>query len=522
MSPHYKAFIVVIVMSLIAAVVYYQPMRQAVGPRQAANWRNMWLAATATLFLVSNFWLFIIAVMTMVAILARAEPLKPAVFAMLLFFAPAIGEAIPGFAGINKFIMVTPPIGLSLVLLIPLMLSRHAMKKVAPAGGAADIFFSLYLVLVMCLSVRAPSFTHMLRTAIEVWLAMAPIYYVFSRSPKTLDDLRLITGAYIFGALFLSFPAIPEFLRNWHLYNSASDQWFGARSFSYVMRDGYLRTSTSLLNSVVWGTLCMTAIGLGLAFFSDKFSKPYRYLSFALLGFGLIASFSRGPWVGAFITVAVFILVSPRAPMRVIQAGAGGVVLMLVSLATPFGRSVIDLLPFIGDSATDTLDYRTRLLVAARDVILENPLFGSANYLSHPLLQPLRQGQGIIDIVNSYLEIGLQSGLIGLGLFLGFFGFALKGLWGAIKSSKHRDPVMSLYCRAYFATIVGLLVTLFTTSSVLHIPVMTWLLGGMAVALTRVEKQRRLSETTTAEAPPVSRQYKDEPRQAAAAQFDWK
>ena len=36
-------------------------------------------------------------------------------------------------------------------------------------------------------------------------------------------------------------------------------------------------------------------------------------------------------------------------------------------------------------------------------------------------METMRQGEGIIDIVNSYLQVALETGLVGLGFFLLIF-----------------------------------------------------------------------------------------------------
>ncbi len=488
MTPHFKAFIVVFVVSVVALLFFRKPFAAAIGARQADHWRNLWLIVTACVFLIPNFWALIIALIVLVSVLARLDPLKPAIFLLLIFSAPAIGAPIPGFAGINKFIMVSVPLALSAALLLPAMISSKKMKPAGRAGGAADLFFLLYLLVLLSLSLRAPTFTHMLRVGLEEFLAMAPLYYVFSRQPKTLSDIRVLSAAYLLPVLILAMVAIPEFLRSWHFYESVTTQWFGQIPFTYTMRDGFLRTSSAVVDPIVWGTVAMTGIGLGLAFFNENFSRVYKYAAFALLGFGLIVSLSRGPWLGAFTVIIVFVLVSPRAPVRLAQLGGGGLIAMLFAMATPFGQKIINLMPFIGESATDTITYRQQLLRSAREVMMENPILGSADYLNNPKLQALRQGQGIIDIVNTYLQIGLNSGFIGLMLFLGFFAFTLLALRGAMKSAQTYNPALALYCRAYFATLVGLLVTIFTTSSVLHLPVMYWTMAGIAIALVRIEK----------------------------------
>lgn len=514
MVTQLKALVLVLIFTGAGFFFFQRPFAAILGAPTVTRWRNLWIAVTIALFLIPNFWLFVLAMTLIIIAMMRNDPLKPAIYFLLLFSVPAFGDAIPGFAGINKFIMVTPMTVLNLVILFPLLLSATAMKKPGPGGGGSDLFFYLYAGLIITLSVRAPTFTHMLRSAIESAIFLAPIYLVFSRAPKTLDDIRTISAAFTLSALLLAIVCIPEFFRNWHLYVGASEQWFGARAFTYTMREGHLRTSSAVTDPIVWGTICMTAIGLGLALFTEKFTRTYRNLAFGLLLFGLIVTFSRGPWIGAIATAGVFFLLSPRAPQRLMQFGAAGLAAFVISLATPFGRTVVSLLPFVGDSATETISYRTQLLEAAREVMAENPILGTSDYLENPKFAALRQGQGIIDIVNSYLEIGLKSGFVGLALFIGFFASVLLSLWGAMRRARRHDAELFLYCRAYFAVLVGMLLTIFTTSSVLQIPYVYWALGGIAIALVRIERARFDNPQGRAEDPVAIT--------PAAPKFDWK
>lgn len=496
MSAHLKAFIVVLVISVVALAFFRKPFANLVGRKRVDNWSLTWLAMTACAFLLTNYWLFILASAGVVFVLSRGEPVKPAVYLLLLSFVPTLGEEIPGFAGINKLIAVNPQLVVSAVVLIPAMLVSRHMKKISKVGSGADLFFLLFLIVQLVLSVRAESFTHMLRTAIQEFLSVAPLYYAFSRYPKSFDDIRVLSAAFVFPVLVLSSISIVEFIKNWHLYYSVSSNWFGAMPFGYVLREGYLRASASVFNPIVWGFVCMCAIGIGLAVLNEKkIPALYRYAGFAFLTSGLIVSLSRGPWVGAIAVLGVYILLSAKVVTRSIQAGVIAITAGSLSLLTPFGKNVIGLLPIIGDRGNDdTISYRRQLLDQAWDVILENPFFGSGDFISNSALQSLRQGQGIIDIVNTYLQVGLKSGLIGLGLFLAFFASVVFALRKALKTARTRDPVFANYCRAYLATLIGILLTIFTTSSEGQIPDIYWAFGAIGIALARIAAAPSLNQ----------------------------
>jgi O-antigen ligase len=491
MSAHLKAFIVVFVVSIAALLFFRKPFANLIGRKRIDNWSITWLIVTACAFLITNYWLFIVVSAVVIFILSRSEPLKPAIYLLLLSVAPTLGEFIPGFAGIQKFIEVNPQLVTATIVLLPALFTARHMKKIHKTGGAADLFFLIFLLLQIALTIRAPSFTHVLRTAIQEFLAIAPLYYVFSRYPKSFEDIRVLSAAFVFPVLVLSAISIPEFIRNWHFYYSVSTNWFGAMQFGYILREGYLRASVSAFNPIVWGFIAMCGIGVGLAVLNDKIPRLYRFAGFGLLVSGLIVSLSRGPWIGAIAMIATYILLSQKMIKRAVQAGLVTIIAGVLSLLTPFGQNVIGLLPFIGGDNEGTIGYRRQLLNQAWDVILANPFFGSADFLETSALQSMRQGQGIIDIVNTYLQVGLKSGLVGLGLFLGIFASVLLALHKAMKSARTYDPLLANYCRAYLATLVGILLTIFTTSSEGQIPYIYWTFAGLGVALARVEQSHR-------------------------------
>jgi O-antigen ligase len=99
------------------------------------------------------------------------------------------------------------------------------------------------------------------------------------------------------------------------------------------------------------------------------------------------------------------------------------------------------------------------------------------------------QGQGIIDIVNSYLQIALEFGLVTLFIFvLFFFLIGAKLASRSIKADANAPNYMGA-----LAVLLAMLFTIATTSSVSVIPYLYWTFGGLCAGLT----SRRLAQTRT-------------------------
>jgi O-antigen ligase len=154
-------------------------------------------------------------------------------------------------------------------------------------------------------------------------------------------------------------------------------------------------------------------------------------------------------------------------------------------LATPAGQGIVDYLPFVGTVEESTVTYRQRLLEISIQVIMQNPYFGAFDYLYAPEMQQLKEG-GMIDIVNSYAGVALSSGLVGLSLFSGFFIAVAIGIFKAMRGLPDRNDERYLLGQALLSTQLGILVIIFTVSSITVIPVIYWSVAGLGVAYARM------------------------------------
>jgi O-antigen ligase len=141
------------------------------------------------------------------------------------------------------------------------------------------------------------------------------------------------------------------------------------------------------------------------------------------------------------------------------SAGVAAFLVALVALS-PLRDKVVNVLPFLGgtiDSANVT--YRHRLFDRAWEIILESPLLGNQDALLR--MQDLRQGQGIIDVVNAYLQILLDNGFVGLFLILSFILIALLKTWSANRRTRITDPDYSMMGASLVACILATLLMMF-------------------------------------------------------------
>ena len=462
------------------------------------RWRNAFLAATLIGFMTPNFWamLFLVAGATL-AFTAR-EPRAPAMFLVLLCALPPEVEFVPGFAGVNYLILLSPQMMLAYVLLGPALLVSHRMRREKGDAASADYFFLLYALLLILLSFRDSTLTNGLRKGLTVFSTLVLPYYVLSRWTKSLDDVKVMTAAFVAPILALSAVAIAELALSWHFYAQATAHWKTASIFIYTERGGFVRAYASLMNPISLGYAAAVAMILSLPFFNAGVKKFWGFAGMAVLGAALFGSLSRGPWLGAALGIGVYFMIGPRGFSRAVQLALGGGIVFALLLPTPVGQTIFELLPFVGGGgASETITYRQELLETGWRVALRNPIFGSTSFTNTAEMQSMIQGQGIVDYVNSYLLVILESGFVGLALFLGVHLSALAATFRASRKALATQPLLAAFCRAFFAAHLAVLFMIATTSSVAPLNTINFIVPALGLAAARAA----LRKSATAEAP---------------------
>lgn len=451
--------------------------------------RNLWIVVTLLAFLAPSFWLYIVLAAIVLLLAARRDQAPLALYFVVLFAAPHFTLLLPGIGPIQNLFYVNHIRMLNLVILLPLALMVRRLQNGRPHSFRTPDYWVIgYLAVMLIAHARSDSVTMVLRTmfhlCVDIWLP----YYVASRAITSMEQFRQLACSFVLATVILAAIAVFETLRGWLLYESIrAPMGVPLEYATYIRRDdgGPLRAIASTTYPIILGYVL--AAGLGMyAFIAIRIESRWRIMIAGLcLVAGLIAAFSRGPWVGAAAMGLVMTVMGPGKGKRMTLAVGLGGFSLLVLLASPWGQTVVSFLPFVGSVESDNIDYRQRLLEVSLMVLWQNPVLGDLAFMGNPLLEQMRQGQGIIDIVNTYLQVALPYGLLGLAFFAGALLVPVHAVWRTRKNVRDENHDAERLGRALLAIMLGILVTIGTASSIGAIGPIYWIMAGLCVAYVR-------------------------------------
>jgi hypothetical protein len=493
-----------IVILVIAAAVFRLARPVALAFSTAEDYarrRNAWYALTAAAFICPSFWLYAVIALPILVIVGRRDPNPGAVYLLLLQVIPPIPISIP-MVGLSRLFNIDHYLLLSICVMIPAALRLRRSKDRAGIRGLEwmDFFLLAYGLLSAVLYLHPEvargvlnrsTVTDDVRRAFVFFVGVYIPYFVISRSASSRRLLLEDMASFCLACALMAAIAIFEGMRQWLLFGELPSRWGYVVSFSlYYLRSGTVRAMASAGHPLTLGFVLGIALGFWYCLQSRVFSARYRIGVTILLLLGLIATYSRGPWLGAALIFFVFNFLRPRAMSALMKAGGGALIVAIVISFTPIGDKIADLLPsFSTSSADESIIYRHRLLDRALEIIQQNPLFGDQYAVLK--MQDLRQGEGIIDIINTYVQVVLASGLVGLGLFLSVI---LIGLFNALAWTKRTygtDPDFGAAGASLVACIVGTLVMLFNGSFGGAVERLFYTLAALAAAYAYLGRMRQ-------------------------------
>lgn len=460
--------------------------------------RNLWIGITATVFFANNFWVYIVAVAALLAYAVRKEHNHLALYFFVLFAVPLIPQQIGGLGIINFLFAIDYARLLALVVLLPAFSILRKQVGHVPFGYLlVDKLILGYLAIQFLLILQDGSVTNALRLGIFItFLGIFLPYFVACRSLRTLEGFREAMMAYVIAAMVLSAIALFEFLKHWLLYKQLelllNIDWGISK---HLARAGNLRALGSTGQPIALGFAI--TVGIGFMLYLRPFVSGQRVwlLGMGLLLAGLLASLSRGPWVGAVVLLLVFLMTCANPVKLLLKAGAIGIVLLPLLLASPLGDKLPSYLPWIGNIDQSSVDYRSMLMEKALILVMKNPLFGTRNFLADSSeMQELALGSGFIDVVNTYVRVALTYGLMGLVLFVGCFASVIAGIIKAMRGMHNKNEESYRLGQVLLSVIVSIAFMISTVSSITVIPWIYWPVVGMGGAYILLMRRLRQEE----------------------------
>ncbi len=378
-----------------------------------------------------------------------------------LFFGVAFSISMfEGFAlnpGVNLGGLSHPRM-LSLCILLPMYFSLKPeanMKKFHAIDKAALIFFVWSLLL----DSRDANVTSIGRSFLWMFLDYIIPYIVVRRFT---NNYGLLFTAITFALLSQSLIGATEAILKWHLHTDIERLANFSTQLNpmYKFRYGLLRAQASFLNPLIFALFANMSFLCAVIFYLKvglNVPKTYtKLMAYAALGFSILGTLSSGSRAGVAGSILIVIVmfsvrwaIKRKSDPKKLLVGAFVAGLIVVFTAG-------------GDVIRENFDYRARLFDIGTQIMLEEPIVGLYVPQDDVRMASLKQGEGIVDIVNTYLLIGLKYGFPGLILFVYAIFGGLNRLYYCLRKSEDEKLAIGLFA---FASLFILAFNLATTSA---------------------------------------------------------
>lgn len=440
MLTNIKALVVVLAIALTMFALARPFVLRYTEADDFARRRKVWLFVTAVAFLSPSIWLYALAVTPVVYWAALKDRNPLAFFVLIAFAVPDAHVQIPTI-GIGQLFEFSHRRMLSMAVLTPLIFMRRSHPGMADGRRftAADWSVAGLGLLQLALVMPYDSITNTMRRGVVFYLDTFVMFYVFARLRPTPRLIREVMASFVLMTAILSPLAVFESIRGWILYIGIGQVWGAAEGFTaYIFRGGLLRAQVSTGHSLALGYV--TAMGLGMWFYFSGRERSFwaKTLTLLVLAAGVFVSGSRGAWLTAMIAFAVYVALRPDAGRYLGKVLPVLALLIVVAYNSPLKESVIDRLPIIGTAEQDTVEYRQQIAEVSWRLIKQNPFFGDPFALRN--MTELKQGQGIIDIMNGYANVAVFSGGVGFAFFIATFVIVLIRCFSVKLRAGQVDP----------------------------------------------------------------------------------
>jgi hypothetical protein len=468
--------------------------------------RNVWFALTVIGFLSPNFWVFAFFAAPIYIWTGRKDSNPIAAYLLLMHVVPPVLVDLPSIGTSQLFGLDNYRL-LSFCILIPTAFrARRGIDHDRTGSRMTDLLFLAFGMVQAALFVPPDlpnhvilhdSPTNFLRRAFLIFVDVLVLYYAISRSCSDRRKIIDAQAAFCLSGGVMALVATFEHVRNWLLYTELAQRW-NPMDPNYITAwllrgDSWLRAQASAGHPLSLGIMLATGFGFWLYLQSRAKTLRTRIAVGIVFWSGMVAAYSRGPWIGAVLIYLAFSALKPRAISRLFKAAFMIAVVLGLASLSPVGEKIMNSLSVTGGQPDPTFLYRERLFDRSLELIQANPIFG--DQLAIPKMEDLRQGQGIIDIVNTYIGVALFSGFVGLTFFLGFIFSASMGVLRSASATISADPEWGELGFNILACIVGMLFMIADCSLILGVEKTFYVLIALATAYNRQSIRIQLGRT---------------------------
>ena len=421
-------------------------------------------------FRIASFWLLGLPLITFIndsllifliifVFLLSISPFKPDrrlfLFMVLVPAIPLYIQADLPFPGINHLFSVNYYKLVVITLVVPLFFIPVSDDQPRQNWSIIDFCIITYLLYCTVKIGAHDGLTGGLRFLLDQLFIIGIPYFALTRYATRPDIVEKSLKGFVVAAVILGAIAVTTTIKQWDFYRIAH---FDPIAAAVEIRNGFLRVQATLNTHSLGYHLAIALVCL--EYFKSRMRIGFLWLwamrSFMLAG--LYFTGSRGAVLGLAVAFSIHFVLSIRSSsLRWTMIISGSIFALIAGYVLMFGNAA-------EYDSFGSVAYRQLLLDASIKYIAAHPLFGDIGFLNSGDFDHLLQGQGIIDITNMYLQIGLSYGLVGIFLF--FVPFVITIVRLALLAMKKRDEegggMYGLIC----GVLMGWLGLIATTSDV--------------------------------------------------------
>ena len=456
------------------------------------KWAQLWLVIICTAYIIPSFWGIIIAVCAIGFVYIPKSDIHRVTMYFLLMplIAARIGYSLDFLPGINYLFEINYIDLLILVILLPGLINTiketDENAKTGFLNSSIDFFVISYSVLISVLQIsRQPSITAGLREVFLNFVNILVPYYAISRSVTSLKQFISIYKAIVYSSILVACVGILEQMTKWSFY-TVLPQHLQVPYYRFIAissyRSGFMRIKSLIGEEIPLGFFLMISIGAAFFFRHVKSKKKLANpLILLLLASALYFTDSRGAQLGTMLLLFIYLLFMLKSPVLKFLLLGGTALIFSAFMASDTTIESID--------QHGTFIYRIELVQNAIPVINDNYWFGTNDFWEAEELEDSRQGQGIIDIVNTYLLVALVSGMSGFILFSLIFLSSALSVFRKIRSIRSSEYEENRVVGVILLSmLISAMFVIATVSPVGHIPYYCWALVGLCSAFSRLSE----------------------------------
>ncbi len=249
------------------------------------------------------------------------------------------------------------------------------------------------------------------------------------------------------------------------------------RSESVVDRIGHIWKATGFFNmSLTYAYMVgVSTIAMVILLFESQSTRKWHWLAPMLGGLGILASTARGAWLGAFVSLWVYVVAQRRRWIIPALVATGAALGGLILFGGEFGAKIQMLLNFQLDHSSSV---RFPLWQSYLAMFWDHPVFGVGLFQGDQLLLEYYARLGIQETFTSHAHNNFVQMLAGTGIvgFVAYLWMISVPMWQAFRLCKVSAWGWALLMAQVFFHLGGLTEANFLDGEVNHLLVFIWAL----------------------------------------------